>query len=196
LFNLSTNIFKSRLWRDFFCFYFRNFQHLCKVIYRLLTLFLLQFYTVFLQAQNQELTFLWRIGLTQEFQKFNQFSCARLQVEKNKNLFAVNLGFSPQKATQHIFAPTASIDYARLWIIKRVSVGPVLVFSADSHVFGTRFLYLHSSLGYRFAIGSQWQLHQELTLGPTRESFSYQNQLNKHVTWNYHFKLGVQYAFR
>lgn len=166
------------------------------MIHRLLTLLLFQFYTVFLQAQKEESTFVWRIGLTQEFQKFNQFSCARLQCEKNKNLFALNLGFSPQKATQHIFAPIASIDYARFWTIRRIHLGPVLVLSADSHVFGTRFLYLHSSFGYRFAIGTQWQFYQELTLGPTLESFTYQNQVNKHFTWNYHLKLGVNYALR
>jgi hypothetical protein len=166
------------------------------MISRLITLFLFQFYAGFFLAQNQESTFLWRIGLSQEFQKFNQFSCARVQFEQNKNLFAVNLGFSPQKASQHIFAPTASVDYARLWVINRVFFGPLIVFSADTHVFGTRFLYLHSSAGYRFVFGSQWQFYQELTMGPTLESFTYQNQQNKHVAWNYHFKLGVHYALR
>lgn len=148
------------------------------------------------QAQNSLESGFWSVGLIQEFHKFNQFSCARVQFEQNKNQFAINLGFSPQKATQHIFGSTASVDYARLWNIQRVFFGPVIVFSADTHVFGTRFSYLHSSLGYRFVIGKQWQFFQEGTVGPTRESFTYQNQLNKHFTWNYHFKIGVQYALR
>ena len=150
----------------------------------------------FFQAQNTVESGFWSVGLIQEFHKFNQFSCARVQFEKNKNSFAINLGFSPQKATQHIFGSTTSVDYARLWKFHRVSFGPACVFSIDTYVFGTRFSYLHSSVGYRFVIGKKWQFFQEGSVGPTMESFTYQNQLNKHFTWNCHFKFGVQYALR
>ncbi len=150
----------------------------------------------FCQAQNTVESGFWSVGLIQEFQKFDQFLNTRIQFEQNKNLFAVNLGFSPQKTTQYIFAPTVSIDYARLWKFHRVSVGPVIVFSADTHVFGTRFSYLHASLGYRFVLGNQWQFFQETSFGPTTETFTYLDQKNQQFTWNYHFKLGVQYALR
>lgn len=150
----------------------------------------------FCQAQNQGLTAIWRVGLTQGFQKFNQFSIARIQCNKNNNLFAVNLGFSPQKATQHIFAPTASLDYACLWKLQAFLLGPVIAFSADSHVFGTRFIYLHGSVGYRFVLGQQWQFFQETTFGPTTETFTYLDQKNQQFTWNYHIRFGLQYALR
>lgn len=104
-------------------------------------------------AQNQVESCVWHIGLTQEVQKFTPFTRARLQFERNKNFFAVNLGLSTQKVSQQIFAPSLAIDYAHLWKIHPVFLGPVVDFSMDSHVFGTRFLYLHSSLGYRLAVG-------------------------------------------
>lgn len=150
----------------------------------------------FCSAQNQVVSRVWRIGLTQEVQKFNPFTHARLQFERNKNIFALNLGLSIQKASQQIFAPSLAMDYAHLWKIHGISLGPIMDVSMDSHVFGTRFLYLHSSLGYRLAVGEQWQFFQEATLGPTMESFSYLNQKNQQFTWNYHLKLGLQYALR
>lgn len=147
-------------------------------------------------AQSQVAYRVWRIGLTQEFQKFTPLTRARLQFERNKNVFAVNLGLSTQKASQQIFAPSLAMDYAHLWKIQRVSLGPVVDFSMDSYVFGTRFLYLHSSLGYRLVIGEQVQFFQEAMLGPTMESFTYLGQKNQQFTWNYHLKLGLQYALR
>ena len=147
-------------------------------------------------AQNQVAPGVWHIGLTQEVQKFTPFTRARIQFERNKNFFALNLGLSAQKASQQIFAPSLAMDYARLWKIQGISLGPVVDFSLDSHVFGTRFLYLHSSLGYRLAVGQQWQFFQEATLGPTMETFSYLDQKNQQFTWNYHLKLGLQYALR
>ncbi len=150
----------------------------------------------FCQAQNQHPTVVWRVGFTQEFQKFDQFSSISFQGEQNKNIFAVNLGLSPQKVVQNIFTPALTIDYAKLWEIHRVFVGPVIVFSADTHVFGTRFTYLHASVGYRFVSGKQWQFFQETSYGPTTETFIYLDQKNQQFTWNYHVKLGLQYAFR
>ena len=147
-------------------------------------------------AQNQVESGVRRIGLAQEFQKFTPFTRARLQCERNKSFFAVNLGFSIQKASQQLFAPSVAIDYAHLWKIKRIYLGPVVDFSMDSHVFGTRFLYLHSSVGYRLAVGEKIQFFQEVTIGPTIESFSYLSQKNQQFTWNYHVKLGLQYALR
>lgn len=147
-------------------------------------------------AQSQVSSSVWRIGLTQEFQKFTPLTRARLQFERDKNFFAVSLGLSTQKASQHIFAPSIEMDYAHLWKITHVSLGPVADFSLDSYVFGARFLYLHSSLGYRFVIGEQVQFFQESTLGPTMESFTYLGQKNQQFTWNYHLKLGLQYALR
>jgi hypothetical protein len=178
----------------FFCIYFPNFQHLCKVICRLIIccLFLSQLW--FCSAQNQVASSVWRIGFTQEVQKFNQFSNVRIQWEKNKNIFSFHLGLSAQKATQQLFAPSLSVDYAQLWKIKRIFLGPVMCLSGDTHVFGTRFLYLHSSVGYRFAIGDTWQFFQEATIGPTMESFTYFSQTYQQFTWNYHLKIGLQYA--
>jgi hypothetical protein len=150
----------------------------------------------FCLAQNQVAPNVWRIGLAQEFQKFTPFTRVRLQWERDKNFYAVNLGLSVQKASQQIFAPSLTIDYARLWKIQGISLGPVVDFSMDSHVFGTRFLYLHSSLGYRLTVGEQWQFFQEATIGPTMESFTYLGQKNQQFTWNYHIKLGLQYALR
>jgi hypothetical protein len=150
----------------------------------------------FCQAQNQVDALAWRVGITQEFQKFNQFTSARIQVEKNKNIFAVNLGFSAQKASQQLFAPSVSIDYAKLYRIKRMFLGPVICFSVDTHVFGTRFLYLHTAVGYRITFGDQWQCFQETSMGPSSESFVYLDQKNQQFTWNYHVKLGIQYALR
>ena len=147
-------------------------------------------------AQNEVAYSVWRIGLAQEVQKFNPLTRARIQVDRNENMFAVNLGLSAQKASQQIFAPSLAIDYARLWKIQRVFLGPVVDFSMDSYVFGTRFLYLHSSLGYRLAVGEKWQFFQEATLGPTMESFTYLSQKNQQFTWNYHVQLGLQYALR
>lgn len=180
----------------FFLRLFSEFSTPLYVIQRLIICCFILCQNWFCQAQNSGDSVVWRVGLTQEFQKFNQFSSARFQVEKNKNIFAINLGFSPQKASQQIFAPSFTIDYARLWEIHRVFIGPVVMFSVDSHVFGTRFLYLHSSLGYRLAVGEQWQFFQEVTIGPTMESFSYFGQKNQQFTWNYHIKLGLQYALR
>lgn len=156
--------------------------------------FLVQF--CFCPAQNTVESGFWSVGLTQEFQILNQFSCVRVQFNQNKNRLAVNLGFSPQKATQHIFAPTTSIDYARLWTIHHVSLGPVIVFSADTHVFGTRFTYLHGSVGYRFVLGKQLKFFQEGSFGPTTETFTYLDQKNQQFTWNLHIKFGVHYALR
>ena len=150
----------------------------------------------FCLAQNQVDARVWRIGITQEFQKFTSFTHARIQCERNKNYYAVNLGLSTQKASQQIFAPSMTLDYAHLWKINRISLGPVVDFSMDTYVFGTRFLYLHSSLGYRLTIGEQWQFFQEARLGPTMESFNYMDQKNQQFTWNYHLKLGLQYALR
>ena len=147
-------------------------------------------------AQNQVESCVWHIGLTQEVQKFTPFTRARLQCERNKNFFALNLGLSIQKASQQIFAPSLAMDYAHLWKIHGISLGPVMDVSMDSHVFGTRFLYFHSSLGYRLIVGVKWQFFQEATLGPTMETFSYLNQKNQQFTWNYHLKLGLQYALR
>jgi len=151
---------------------------------------------LFCQAQEHSFSDVWRIGFTLEFQKFDQFSSIRIQCERNKNLFAFNIGLSPQKVTQNIFTPALTIDYAKLWEIHRVFVGPVIVFSADTHVFGTRFTYLHASLGYRFVSGKQWQFFQETSFGPTTETFTYLDQKNQQFTWNYHVKLGLQYALR
>lgn len=111
-------------------------------------------------------------------------------------MLAVNIGLSPQKVTQKIFAPGFSIDYAKLWKIHRVFVGPIIVVSADTHIFGTRFTYLHASGGYRLIFGNQWQFFQETSYGPTMEKFTYLDQKNQHFTWNYHLKLGLQYALR
>jgi len=180
----------------FFLHLFPEFSATLYVIHRLIFCCFILCQHWLCSAQNQVVSGVWRIGLAQEVQKFNQFSSARLQFEKNKNLFAVNLGFSPQKASQQIFAPSFTIDYARLWEIHRVFIGPVVMFSVDSHVFGTRFLYLHSSIGYRFAFGAKWQLFQESTVGPTKETFTYLAQKNQQFTWNYHIKLGLQYALR
>jgi hypothetical protein len=180
----------------FFAFLFPIFQHLCVVMNRLLFCCFILCQLFFCQAQNQGLAAIWSVGINQEFQKFNQFSCARVQFTQNNNQFALNIGISPQKATQHIFAPSASIDYARLWKIHGVCVGPAIVFSLDSHVFGTRFMYLHASMGYRFVSGKKWQIFQESTFGPTEETFTYLDQKNQHFTWNYHVKLGLQYALR
>lgn len=166
------------------------------MIIRLSLVFFIIYLPWFCPAQNQHASGVFRIGLTQELQKFNQFSSARVQFEKNKNLFAVNLGFSPQKASQQMFAPSFTIDYAYLWEIHCGFLGPVVMFSVDSYVFGTRFLYLHSSIGYRFAFGAKWQLFQESTVGPTKETFTYLAQKNQQFTWNYHIKLGLQYALR
>jgi len=166
------------------------------VNFRLFVCCLFLYQCCFCQLQNQESTGILRIGLTQEFQKFNQFSCAWVQLTQNKKQFAFNIGISPQKASQHIFAPSASLDYARLWEIHGVFVGPVIVFSGDTHVFGTRFMYLHASGGYRFVSGKKWQFFQETSFGPTAETFTYLDQKNQHFTWNYHFKIGVNHALR
>jgi glutamine amidotransferase-like uncharacterized protein len=147
-------------------------------------------------VQNQESVGILRIGLTQEFQKFNQFTNARIEFERNKNLFAVNLGISAQKASQQLFAPAVSMDYAHLWKMNGIFLGPVICFSIDKHVFGTRFLYLHSSIGYRFAVGKHVQFFQETSAGPTTESFTNKDQKNQQFTWNYHVKFGVQYVIR
>jgi hypothetical protein len=147
-------------------------------------------------AQNQVVSGVWRIGITQEFQKFNPFTRARIQVDRNENLFALNLGLSMQKASQQILAPSLAIDYPHLWKIQRIFLGPVMDFSMDSYVFGTRFLYLHASIGYRFTFGTKWQFFQEATVGPTTESSTYLDQKNQQITWNYHIKLGLQYALR
>lgn len=180
----------------FFAFIFQIFQHLCVVMNRLLICCFLLCSCFFCQAQNKYSKSVCRIGFTQEFQKFDQFSSIRIQAEQNKNMFAVNLGLSPQKVAQHIFAPALSLDYTKLLEIQRVFVGPVIVFSADTHVFGTRFTYLHASLGYRFVSGKQWQFFQETSFGPTTETFTYLDQKNQQFTWNYHVKLGLQYALR
>ena len=165
---------------------------ICRLL--ICSLFLCQHW--FCLAQNQEDSIFWKVGIVQEFQKFNQFSCARIQFQHDKNAFAVNLGFSTQKSSQQLFAPSLSIDYAKLWTINRVFLGPVICMSMDTHFFGTRFLYLHSSTGYRFAIGEKWQFFQETTIGPTRESFTYLDQKHQQYTWNYHVKLGLHYALR
>jgi hypothetical protein len=166
------------------------------VIFRLLICCIFLCQNWFCQAQNTDDSVVWRVGLTQEFQKFNQFSSARFEFEKNKNLFAINLGISAQKASQQLFAPAVSMDYAHLWKINHIFLGPVICFSIDTHVFGTRFLYLHSSMGYRFAVGKQVQFFQETSIGPTSESFTYMDEKNQQFTWNYHVKLGLQYALR
>ncbi len=180
----------------FFLRLFSEFSAPLYVIHRLIICCFILCQHWFCSAQNQVASSVWRIGLTQEVQKFNPFTRARIQVDRNKNLFAVNLGLSVQKASQQIFASTFAIDYAHLWEIHRVSLGPVMDISIDSYVFGTRFLYLHSSVGYRLAFGEQWQFFQEATIGPTMESFSYLNQKNQQFTWNFHIKLGLQYALR
>jgi hypothetical protein len=165
------------------------------MIRRLICCFFL-FQLLFCQAQEHSFSDVWRVGFTQEFQKFDQFSSIRIQGERNKNMLAVNIGLSPQKVTQNIFAPGFSIDYAKLWKIQHVFIGPVIVVSADTHVFGTRFTYLHASGGYRFVFGKQWQFFQETSFGPTTETFTYLNQKMQHFTWNYHVNLGLQYALR
>jgi hypothetical protein len=180
----------------FFLRLFSEFSAPLYVIYRLIICYFIFCQHWLCLAQNQVVTGVWRIGLTQEFQKFNPYSRARIQVERNKNLFAMNLGLSVQKASQQIFASSFAIDYAHMWKIQRVFLGPVMDISMDSYVFGTRFLYLHSSVGYRLALGEQWQFFQEATIGPTVESFSYLDQKNEYITWNYHIKLGLQYALR
>lgn len=166
------------------------------MIFRLLICCIFLCQTWFCQAQNSDDSVVWRVGLTQEFQKFNQFSSARFQVEKNKNIFAINLGFSAQKVSQQLFAPTVSFDFGKLWKINRIFLGPVICLSIDTHVFGTRFLYLHSSMGYRFAVGKQVQFFQETSAGPTSESFTHMDQKNQQFAWNYHVKFGVQYVIR
>ena len=180
----------------FFLRLFSEFSAPLYVIHRLIFCCFILCQHGFCLAQNHVASRVWRIGLTQEVQKFTPFTRARLQFERNKNFFAVNLGLSSQKASQQIFAPSLAIDYAHLWKIHRVFLGPVMDVSMDSYVFGTRFLYLHSSLGYRLAVGEKWQFFQEATLGPTMESFSNLNQKNQQFTWNYHVKLGLQYALR
>ena len=180
----------------FFLCLFSEFSAPLYVIHRLIIYCFILSQHWLCSAQNQVAPCIWRIGLTQEVQKFNQFSNVRIQWEKNKNIFSFHLGLSAQKATQQLFAPSLSVDYAQLWKIKRIFLGPVLCLSGDTHVFGTRFLYLHSSVGYRFAIGDTWQFFQEATIGPTMESFTYFSQTNQQFTWNYHVKLGLQYALR
>lgn len=180
----------------FFLRIFSEFSAPLYVIYRLKIYCFILCQNCFCQAQNIDESGIWRVGISQEFQKFNQFSNARIQFERNNNVFAANLGLSAQKASQQIFAPSVAIDYAHLWKIHRIFLGPVGVLSVDSHVFGTRFLYLHSSIGYRFALGNHSQFFQETTMGPTTESFTYMNHKNQHFTWNYHIKFGFQYALR
>ena len=180
----------------FFCAYFLNFQHLCMVMNRLIICSFILCQHCFCDGQNQNPTAVWRVGLTHEFQKFNQLSSVRIQLENNKKMFAVNLGFSPQKAVQNIFAPALTLDFARLVKIHHVFLGPVMQFSIETYVFGTRFTYLNASVGYRFALGEQWQIFQETTFGPTRETFTYLDKKNLQFTWNYHVKLGLQYALR
>lgn len=175
---------------------FSEFSAPLYVIHRLIICYFILCQHWLCSAQNQVVSSVWRIGLTQEFQKFNPFTRARIQVDRNENLFAVNLGLSILKASQQILAPSLAIDYARLWKIHRVSLGPVVDLSIDSYVFGTRFLYFHSSFGYRLAVGEQWQFFQEATIGPTMESFTYSDQKNEQFTWNYHVKLGLQYVLR
>lgn len=180
----------------FFLHLFPEFSASLYVIHRLIICCFILCQHGLCSAQNQVAPGVWYIGLTQEVQKFTPFTRARLQCERNKNFFAVNLGLSTQKVSQQIFAPSLAIDYAHLWKIHGISLGPVMDVSMDSHLFGTRFLYLHSSLGYRLAVGEKWQFFQEATLGPTMESFSNLNQKNQQFTWNYHVKLGLQYALR
>jgi hypothetical protein len=180
----------------FFLHLFSEFSAPLYVIHRLIICCIFLCQNWFCQAQNSDDSVVWRVGLTQAFQKFNQFSSARIQVEKNKNIFAINLGFSAQKASQQLFAPSFSVDYAQFWKMKRIFLGPVICLSVDTHVLGTRFLYLHSSTGYRIAVGEKWQFFQEATIGPSMESFTYFNQKNQQFTWNYHVKLGLQYAIR
>jgi hypothetical protein len=180
----------------FFLHLFSEFSAPLYVIHRLIICFIILCQHWLCSAQNQVVSGVWRIGLTQEFQKFNPFTRARIQVDRNENIFALNLGLSIQKASQQILAPSLAIDYAHLWKIQRISLGPVIDFSMDSYVFGARFLYLHSSVGYRFAFGTKWQFFQEATVGPTTESFTYLDQKNEQFTWNYHIKLGLQYALR
>ncbi|MEN9988023.1 MAG: hypothetical protein RLZZ585_1062 [Bacteroidota bacterium] len=178
----------------FFLCLFSEFSAPLYVIHRAIICYFILCQHWLCSAQNQVASFVWRIGLTQEIQKFNSFTHARIQCERNKNLFAVNLGLSIPKVSQQIFAPSLAIDYAHLWEIERISLGPVLGFSVDTHVFGTRFAYVHASAGYRFVIGERCQFFQESTFGPTSESFTYLDQKNQQFTWNYHFKLGLQYA--
>lgn len=147
-------------------------------------------------AQQQVESSEWRIGLTQEFQKFNQFSALRVQWNAKQHQFGLQFGLSVQKAGQQLFAPSMSIDYATPWKVKRCLLGPVVVLSADTYFFGTRFNYLHASIGYRFLAGRKWQFFQETSVGPSQESFTYFDQKNRQFTWNYHIKLGLQYALR
>ena len=147
-------------------------------------------------SQEQVESGAWRIGFSQEFQKFNQFSALRVQWNEKQHQFGFQLGMSAQKASQQLFAPCMSIDYAAPWKVKKCLLGPVLVLSTDTYFFGTRFNYMHASIGYRFLTGNKWQFFQETSVGPSLESFTYFNQKNRQFTWNYHLKLGLQYALR
>lgn len=178
-------------------FFFAVISEFSAPLYVIRQLFV--FYIIFFQhllclAQNQEVSGVWQIGLTQEFQKFNQFSALRVQRNAKQFQFGFQLGLSVQKASQQLFAPSLTFDYARPWKIKQFLLGPVLVLSTDTYFFGSRFNYLHASIGYRFLAGKKWQFFQESSLGPSQESFTYFDQKYRQFTWNYHIKFGFQYA--
>ncbi len=159
--------------------------------------FFFLFFSFGLTAQVKTGVGTWNIGLTYDLQKFNQFSSMRFQYNSSKNnQVALSIGFSPQKARQTVFASSLMVDYSKQFPLKKLGLGPLVHVGMDAYVFGTRFNYLHASMGYRFCMGTAFQFIQELRFGPTLETFEYLSQAHRNLTWNYHFKLGLQYAIR
>lgn len=159
--------------------------------------FLFLYFSFGLTAQVKTGVGTWNIGLTYDLQKFNQFSCLRFQFNSSKNnQVALSIGFSPQKARQTVLVSSLMFDYSKRFPLKKLGLGPVVHVGMDSYVFGTRFNYTHASMGYRMSMGSPFQFFQELRFGPTLETFEYLSQAHRNLTWNYHFKLGLQYAIR
>jgi len=154
----------------------------------------LSFFSSVLFAQNKVEHPIWRLGVVQSFQKFDPFTSVQIQYDWKRQQLSCSMGFSAQKASQHIFHPALSVAYSRYWNKKSWNIGPLLNAGIDSYVFGTRWLYLHASFGYRLSYGEKWRVFQESSFGPTTESFTYQETKNRSFTWNYQLKIGIQYA--
>lgn len=134
------------------------------------------------------------IGCSYEVQKFDPFLSLRAQFGTMRPI-AVNLGFSPLKASQLIFNPTIGLDFARMWNWRKIQMGPIVQLSSNSYVFGTRFWYLHAGTGYRITVGQKIQFMHQVCFGPTWESFKNQTERFDQFTGNYSIKIGLQYVF-
>lgn len=176
-----------------------QFSQLCAYLYimsRIPFFFLLFSLVSNLVAQKDSTSGSLRMGLTYDFHKFNQFVSVQGRWVNQKIQFGCSMGISPQKASQGIAAGTIQFDYSWQVPIKSSTIGPVITCAMDSYVFGTRFTYVHSAVGYRFTWGKSVRFFQESTLGPTVESYDYMHMTHRHLTFNYHLKFGLLYALR